>query len=561
MFSQKLHILEDNIQNIKSENLKVTDSEKNQLQGNALKANNIKIDNYNNLKNTVQNIDNKLQEFEKVNLSKFEEIKVELKNKDKQLEEKLYEIIRSKQKKEVKEGFVNQDKKIKEGFDNQDKKIKEGFDNQGKKIKEGFDNQDKKIKELTEEMAKIKNTRNISEEIKKLSEIVKENKLKEDERINHVTNILNEKINKVGTDFEFLDKEVKDIKKANQEFVKDIKVLKEKYNGFESNIKDISTVAISVDENCKNLLKKTESTEMNISIIEANVTSLENIIKNCNLEQMSKDISFLNVETKKINKLLPSIKKDYEKKLTDFDSKFLAKIGDIYKSINGYSQKVDTLSRKFDDKMRDLNDIEISFDDKVRRVNNLCRLLKRQKDKNNNRDYDNNSSNNNNKEINYNSDDAHDDDISLINEDLKNFKSAQQKFWTDMNNKIQVLVKQVNDKHKFISDEIDELKKNKSENSSSQGESESLKSQIHYAEDEIRKLKELVVTSISVPFKKNDSNYMILQNYLIEILQKNWKIFEKTWKQEFYKCVEEINKVLNNNKLMTLSPIVIHIPD
>jgi len=312
----------------------------------------------------VQNINRRLQIIENLELSNNIELiksdiqSIKTKNEknfnnlkacDKQIEERLYEKIRQRQK-EIFDGFQNQDKKIINLDENYKRKFKE-FDERCIKFNEQCYSINKRINELTEKITK-KKACDCSEDIKKLADEVKENKVKEDERITNVTNKLNEKINKIDTQSEFMDNKITEIKKSHQKFESEVKTIQDKYDDIERSMKEVSMIAIDVNDRYNKLLENNENNAKNYSILESSVSSIKNNLDNYDLEKMKNNMNVMKID---VNNLLqdhfPKYKKSIEVKFTDAEKKFMARIGDVYKSINGYSQKVDVLNRKVDDRL------------------------------------------------------------------------------------------------------------------------------------------------------------------------------------------------------------------
>jgi len=370
----------------------------------------------------VQNINRRLQIIENLELSNNIELiksdiqSIKTKNEknfnnlkacDKQIEERLYEKIRQRQK-EIFDGFQNQDKKIINLDENYKRKFKE-FDERCIKFNEQCYSINKRINELTEKITK-KKACDCSEDIKKLADEVKENKVKEDERITNVTNKLNEKINKIDTQSEFMDNKITEIKKSHQKFESEVKTIQDKYDDIERSMKEVSMIAIDVNDRYNKLLENNENNAKNYSILESSVSSIKNNLDNYDLEKMKNNMNVMKID---VNNLLqdhfPKYKKSIEVKFTDAEKKFMARIGDVYKSINGYSQKVDVLNRKVDD-----------------------RLIQNS----------NNSSNNQNIVKNF----------ELINKQINEF--AQR-----VNDKFNDFAKKVNEKNKSLTLEIESIKK------------------------------------------------------------------------------------------------------
>jgi len=400
-----------------------------------------------NLKDVVKDINNKLETVKADidNLkSKNEILTNTFKSNDKQIEEKLYEKIRLKQK-EVSEGFSNQDKKITSMDERFKRKLKEQ-DEKNIKYNEQYSLINRKVHELTESISKFK-MKDFSEEIKKISSEIKENKMKEDERITNVTNILNVKINKVDTQVEFLSKQIDEFKKDNQKFETNIKTVQNKYQDIEKIINDVSNITLNVNDNYEKLTSQNESAMMNISILETTVNSLENNFKNYDFEKMKNNINVMKTDVKNIiHGQFPKFKEDYDKKIGNLDTKFLAKIGDVYKSINSYSQKLDVIGEKVEEKFKSLDVMSDSVQDKLRSINR--RVDEKLRSVSNNNSYYSSSKNSNNSNSNQD-----------FMKNLEKLEISQNDYWTSFNEKFQKFVKQVNDKHNYLSSEVKTIKK------------------------------------------------------------------------------------------------------
>eukprot|EP00833_Pecoramyces_ruminatium_P010744 jgi/Orpsp1_1/1184776/evm.model.c7180000090942.1 len=438
----------------------------------------------------IKRLDDKLDFIEKnvpsntdiKNLNeKIEKTEKYFKISNKQIEEKLYDKIRVRQK-EIVEGFSNQDKKIAMIDENFKRKMKD-LDEKSNKCNDNCTSINRRINELTESVTKLKNEDN-TEEIKKLSEMIKENK----ESIKNKTNVLYEKINNVDTHNEKLNNEIIEMKKENNKSINDIKEIQNKNKEIESSFKDISNIILDVDNRYEALKEQSESNVMSISIIENKINSLDNNLKNYDLEKINNIVNILKKENDNVVKeYLPKYKNATDQKFTDYETKFSAKIGDVYKAINKYSQKVDDASSKYDEKMRYIR-------------NTFKGELKE--------------------------------------EILKDVENAQEKYWENINEIFQDLVRKINEKWKTIFSEISALQKK------SDDVPPSLRQHI---EKEINKLKALISATTTIPIIKDDPNYISLQTFLAEILEKHNKKFEQTWKEEFYKCVEMLNKNINTS--------------
>ncbi|ORX61089.1 hypothetical protein BCR36DRAFT_408069 [Piromyces finnis] len=453
------------------------------------------------IKESIQNVSNRLQAIENMNLSDKinqlrEDDKKKSKKSNKQLEEKIYEKIRQKQK-EISEGFQNQDKKILNIDENYKRKFMD-LENKCIKCNEQWELINNQINELTEKVAEAKRSSS-SEEIKKLTEEVKKNKKKEDERITNVTNILNEKINKVDTLAEFNNNENIEIKKNYQKFESDIKTIQDKYNEIEHNIKSFSVVANDINDKYKELLSQNESTTMNLSILDSTVNSLTNNIKNYDLEKMKNNINVAKSDVRSLlSEHFPKYKIVFDTKFEEADKKLDKKIGEVYKSVNKNSQRIDILNKKVDDRedsnkkcMQNLKEGQISQMDYIGvfrdRFNKYI-----------------NSPNNNN----------------YVDDEIIKLKN-------------------------YISSEIESIRK---ENEANLAVKEATASLNQYIDNEITKLKSLILSSTSLPISLNDPNYITLQTFLTNVLNIHWSKFEANWKKEFYQCVEKINSIKEKEK-------------
>ena len=402
----------------------------------------------------VKDINNKLETMKSdINIlkSKNEKLDRAFKSSDKQIEERLYEKIRVKQK-EISEGFNNQDKKITAMDDHFRHKLKE-LDEKSNKCIEQCNSVNRKVHELSETISKIK-IKDSSEEIKKLSNEIKENKMKEDERITNVTNILNVKINKVDTQVEFLNKQIDEYKKDNQKLDTNFKTIQNKYKDVEKIINDVSNIALNVNDNYEKLTKQNESTLMNISILETTVNSLENNFRNYDLEKMKNNINILKTDVNNfIHNQFKKFKDDNNKIFIEYDTKLLSKIGDVYKSINGYSQKFDVVNNRVEEKFKLMDVISDDVEEKLRSLNSLSRRFEeKMKSMNNNSSGIKNSDDNSNTNQNF-------------MKNLEKLEVSQNNYWNSFNEKFQKFVKQVNDKHNYLSSEIKSIKRETEQNS------------------------------------------------------------------------------------------------
>jgi len=491
----------------------------------------------------IENIYKKIREFEKNvptnNDIKYmnEKIEKSIKVNNKQIEDRLYDKIRTKQK-EIVEGFSNQDKKIA----SMDEKFKRRIKDIDEKTNEQCSSINKRINELTDSVVKLKNI-DKSDDIKKLFEITKENK----ESITNKTNVLYGKINNVDTQAEKLNNEIIEMKKEYKQSISEMKDIQNKNKEIESSFKDITTIVIDVSDINKELKKQNDSNSMSISIIENKINSLDNNLKNYDLEKINNNVNILRKETNEMMQdYFPSYKDSIEKRFAEFDTKFSGKIGDVHKSINKYSQKVDDACQKVNQKADYLNEefekrasyLNKEFDKAVDYLNEKYDYLKEIFDKKvknlkkTNVKGDDNETISNIGNDNFNKGEIKDE---IKNEIISEVENAQTSYWNKINDLFQDLLKIINERHKNVSAEISSLQKKSGEISPELNK---------YIEGEINKLKALISATATIPIIKNDPNYVSLQTFLLEILEKHNKKFEKVWKEEFYNCVETLQKSL-----------------